>query len=157
MQQVDFYILNEANPANTLDFACKMTEKIYRKGLRVYIHTNSEQEAQKIDTRLWSFRQGSFVPHGICRPDEISEDPIIIGFDAESADNAHDGPLKNEITTNRPILINLADKIPGFFNQFDRITEIVDKKQATSKNSARDRYRFYKDHGCPLNSHELSG
>ena len=38
MTKVDFYILPSADPSARLDFACKLTDKAWRMGHRIYLH-----------------------------------------------------------------------------------------------------------------------
>jgi len=54
----------------------------------------------------------------------------------------------------RDLLINLSDQVPLFFSRFERVAEIVGGNEAARK-QARERFRFYRDRGYPLNSHEL--
>ena len=51
-------------------------------------------------------------------------------------------------------MINLSEEIPAFFSRFTRVAELVDQAP-TSRNLARERYRFYRDRGYSLDSHEL--
>jgi len=168
MAQVDFYILTEQSNSNTEDFACKITEKIFKLGHKAYIHTNSKHDAHKIDARLWSFRAGSFIPHSVLDNNQPTDDPITIGYgdfyvidyghpnSLSNSKEDHDVNAKDSEHNTMPVLINLSDAIPDFFDQFERITEIVDKKADSTKFKARERYQYYRDHGCSLNSHELS-
>lgn len=160
MTQVDFYILHDSPPAGMLDFACKMCEKIYRLGHAVYIQTNSAQQADELDQKLWTYRQGSFVPHTVLKTPQSSHEeicePVMIGYSESS-------PICSTTTENMAdnksgqVMINLSDEIPVFFNDFERITEIVVKKDVNTKNRARERYRFYREQGCTLDTHDITG
>jgi DNA polymerase III subunit chi len=68
MTRVDFYVLPDADPAQRPLLACKLAEKAYGQGLKVYIHTATEGEALHLDELLWTFRAGSFLPHAIVKP-----------------------------------------------------------------------------------------
>ena len=63
MTRVDFYILPGGDPHDRRVLACKLTEKAWRQGMKVHIHTRSDAEAEILDKLLWTFRQGSFIPH----------------------------------------------------------------------------------------------
>ena len=52
------------------------------------------------------------------------------------------------------VLINLAGSVPSFFGRFERVAEIVDQSDA-QKQVARERYRFYRDRGYALQSHNV--
>ena len=52
------------------------------------------------------------------------------------------------------VLINLASEVPMFFSRFDRVSEIVDADPQV-RELGRQRYRFYRDRGYPLESHQI--
>ena len=80
MARVDFYILPDRAANSRPLLACRLAEKAYRLGHRVYIHVESAQQAQYLDDLLWSFRQGSFIPHGITPPQPGDDTPVLIGW-----------------------------------------------------------------------------
>ena len=53
------------------------------------------------------------------------------------------------------VLINLKRDVPGFFSRFERVIEIVAGPEV-QRNLARERFKFYRDRGYPLETHELS-
>lgn len=138
MTKVDFYILANGSPEHT---ACKLSEKAYKLGNRVYIHTESAQQSQHLDELLWTFREGSFVPHEQYQTNITCESPVQIG--------CHDSP-----DTDCDVLINLAADVPLFFSRFLRVAELVGT-DAVAKSQGRDRFRFYRDRGYPLETHDL--
>ena len=139
MTKVDFYVLTDNSREHV---ACKLSEKAYGLSNRVYIHTESAQQAQKIDELLWTFREGSFVPHEQYQSTIPSESPIQIGYD-------------NNPEVDCDVLINLTTEVPLFFSRFLRVAELVDT-EPTAKTQGRDRFRFYRDRGYPLTTHELA-
>ena len=62
MTHVDFYILQDTQAQACPLFACKLTEKAYKKGHQVFINTQSDQQLRHLDDLLWTFRAGSFLP-----------------------------------------------------------------------------------------------
>ncbi|HEC18422.1 MAG TPA: DNA polymerase III subunit chi [Gammaproteobacteria bacterium] len=138
MTRVDFYILASGSPEH---IACKLSEKAYGLGNRVYIHTESAQQAQHMDELLWTFRDGSFVPHEQYQASAPRRTPIQIG--------CHENP-----DTDCDVLINLAGEVPLFFSRFLRVAELVGVEPA-AKTQGRERFRFYRDRGYPLETHEL--
>jgi DNA polymerase III subunit chi len=141
MTQVDFYVLDEKAAGNRYTLACRLSEKIYHQGRRIFIHTGSDEETRHIDRLLWTFRQGSFIPHGREGDCDPAVTPVIIGHHGEN-DDEHD------------VLINLASEVPGFFSRFERVAELIDKEPQVVA-SGRDRFRFYRDRGYPLNKHDI--
>ncbi|HYQ73400.1 MAG TPA: DNA polymerase III subunit chi [Gammaproteobacteria bacterium] len=143
MTQVDFYLLNDSQPAALPMFTCRLTEKAYRQGHQVYIQTASDRQLRQLDDLLWTFRDGSFLPHRIHThgADIAGEQPILLGHAVEP-----EGP--------GDVLLNLAEEVPVFFSRFSRVAELVGGEDGQIA-AARDRYRYYKDRGYTLNTHNL--
>lgn len=143
MTQIDFYILPEQTMDQRNQFACRLIEKAFRLGHSIYIHSHSTEYAKLLDETLWNYRASSFLPHQqLTAPtNSASNCPIEIGC-GEAPKHQHD------------VLINLGMEIPDFFSRFQRVSEIVvtdpEVMSATRKN-----YKFYKDRGYPLNSHDM--
>lgn len=136
----DFYVLPASGKNERMVFACRLAEKAFDQGLRTYIHNESEEQAAQLDNLLWSFRQGSFLPHALYGAENDPELPIHIGWQSEPAAGA--------------VLINLAPSVPAFFDRFERVAEIVDADPAV-KQAARERFRFYREHGITPTSHTI--
>jgi len=141
MTRVDFYILPDSDPAQRPQLACKLAEKAYGQGLTVYVHTTTEAEAVHLDELLWTFRHGSFLPHALDSKVTDEPPPILIGYD-------------HEPSSHTDVLINLTAEVPRFIARFERIAELVDQRPEQLAQS-RERYRFYRERGYELNSHQL--
>ncbi len=139
MTKVDFYILEKSSCQQV---ACRLAEKAYGLGKRIYIHTDTEQQTQHMDDLLWTFREGSFVPHQQHQVGSSSESPIQIG--------CHQSP-----ETDCEVLINLATEVPLFFSRFLRVAELIGTNP-TAKEQGRERFRFYRDRGYSLDTHKLT-
>ena len=139
MTQVDFYLLDEQAGENRQHYVCRLTDKAYRQGRRIYIHTESPAETRMLDSLLWTFRDQSFVPHGVAGLADPEITPVIIG-DTEPPEQVDD------------VLINLSPRVPPFFSRFQRVAEVVDHHES-AKRTSREHYRFYKDRGYPLDTH----
>ena len=141
MTQVDFYILQNEQPGARPLFTCRLTEKAFKQGHRVYINTASGQQLQQLDELLWTFRDGSFLPHAVYDAGTSETPPILLGHAVEP-----EGPTD--------VLVNLSSELPSFFSRFSRVAELVGG-DADQLDAARERYRFYKDRGYTLNTHNL--
>lgn len=143
MTQVDFYLLPGQEPSQLETLACRVAEKAWGQGNRVFINARDEEQARKLDSLLWTFRQGSFIPHELIGRQEVDDDaPIRIGF-------GQDPGAMNEV------LINLALEVPSFFGRFQRVTELVNEQQEI-RDRARERYQHYRDRGYALDTHKLT-
>ncbi|WP_426417113.1 DNA polymerase III subunit chi [Aestuariirhabdus sp. LZHN29] len=142
MTRIDFYLLAGEHPQDAFLFACRLAEKAYQLGHQVFIHAQDEPQAQQLDELLWSYRGERFLPHGL-RGQATPGAPIEVGHTEEAGDH-HD------------LLINLADRIPDCFGRFARVAEIVINKEDTKRQS-RDNFRFYKQRGYPMHTHQIRG
>ncbi|HSH28495.1 MAG TPA: DNA polymerase III subunit chi [Thiohalobacter sp.] len=141
MTRIDFYILPRTGEREQTLFACKLAEKAWRQDYRIFIHTSSGAAARELDELLWTFRAGSFLPHGLAEDADPATTPILVGHDREPAEHTD-------------LLINLAPQVPAFFSRCMRLAEIVDQ-EAGRLAGGRERYRFYQERGYPLHSHKL--
>ncbi len=140
MAQVDFYILNEATGAARQHFACRLTEKAFRLGHRIHIHTDSASEAAALDALLWQFQALSFIPHRL-QGSQAAPAPVEIGSGG-APDAACD------------LLINLGNSVPQAYQQVARVAEIVVQEPAILQ-ATRTAWRFYQERGCQLQHHDL--
>lgn len=144
MTQVDFYITESDTDEARLRLACKLVEKAIELDQHVFVHSTSEHEALKLDELLWTFSQGSFIPHRVVR-EELDKPPleqVLIGV------NRPPGPGRWDV------LINLAAEVPEFFSRYERVAEVVDADPLRREQS-RQRYRYYRDRGYHLNTHQM--
>lgn len=150
MTLIDFYVQENSRPNARQLLACKITEKAYKQGRKIYIHTDSEQQTSLMDKLLWTFRGGSFIPHTasqtkVSKTSTNEQDdekiPVLIGHEAEPQ-------------CVPDVLINLSHEVPGFFSRFERVAELV-TEDAEQKKKGRERYKFYRDRGYELRNHKL--
>jgi DNA polymerase III subunit chi len=142
--QVDFYILDSDSDDARLLLACKIVDKATQLDHHVYLHSTSDDEARKLDELLWTFAQGSFIPHVVVRGELEAPplEPVLIGVNRPPSPGRWD------------VLVNLAAEVPEFFSRYERVAEVVDANAARREQS-RERYRFYRDRGYKLNTHQV--
>jgi len=137
--QVDFYILDRASERARNMLACKLAEKAWRLENSIHIQTMTREDAGRLDELLWTFRDGSFVPHELAGENNAA--PVTIGFG--------DAPVAT-----RDLLITLCDEIPPFAEAFPRVAEVVDAGESCLAKS-RQRYASYRDRGHKLETHRI--
>lgn len=142
MTRIDFYVLSGVGTRERHLAVCRLTEKAYRLGHRLYIQTTSLQDEMLLDDLLWTFRQNSFVPHARWQGTDDLGVPVLVG----------QGPPPAFL---RDVLIHLADPIPEAFDRFDRVVEIINADE-TIRQAARRRYRFYREQGLSPKTHQLT-
>ena len=69
--RIDFYLLqdvadNEEKASQSkYALACRLIEKAYLRGHKVFVFCNNRQEAETLDELLWTFKEDSFIPHNL--------------------------------------------------------------------------------------------
>jgi DNA polymerase III subunit chi len=138
MTRIDFHL----NVENHLQYTCRLIRKAFSQGMKVVCFGTNIRLLEELDDLLWTFSEDDFLPHVMTGHPEIHNTPIILTNQVE--DISH-----------YDLLINLDNYCPPFFARFDRLIEIVGIDE-TNKKLARDRYRFYKERGYPLNTFDRS-
>lgn len=142
MARVDFYVLAKAGESTRQNFACRLAEKAYRLNNSVHIQTVDRRQARVMDDLLWTFRDGSFLPHEVVDADNAAVlAPITIGYSENDARPAD-------------LLINLTDELPRALNAFPRIAEIVTSDE-DRKHRGRKLFADYRSQGHSLETHEI--
>ena len=134
MPKVDFYHLKNADQEARDLFLCKLVEKVFLRKHHIYIHCSSEQEAQQLDEKLWTFKDTSFIPHHIITEHNTATVPVQLGCDARP--------------THRDILINLTNTAADFHHEFTRILEITAEETSPLQN-------FYEKNHYEISHHVI--
>ncbi len=137
MTEVLFY----TNAPDKLHAVCQLSSKALSRKMRVMILTPEAQVTDRMSRLLWTTPSIGFNPH--CRSaDRLAPvTPIIV-------DHATDPVVHEEV------LINLCNDMPSYFSRFQRVVEIV-TRDADDRALARERYRFYRDRGYEITTHDL--
>jgi len=138
--RITFYLLNRTAPDGKLRLACRLTRRVLAEGHTAFVHVPDRETAGRLDDLMWTFDQGSFVPHAL-DDDQGGPAPATIGCRAPSR-NAPD------------VLIALGADIGDGISAYERVAELVDATDE-DRQRARKRYRYYKELGCELETHHL--
>lgn len=142
MSKVDFYVIGGAGVETRQRFACRLAEKAYKLHNTVHIQVADHQSLKQLDDLLWTFRDGSFVPHEILESGSGTPmAPITIGCSAAPSRDCD-------------LLINLSDDIPAIADSFPRVAEIVTSDE-DARSRSRKRFVDYRDRGHTLDTHKL--
>ena len=138
MTQIDFY----THVDDKLKTACQLAGKAFAHGLKVTVFCPDPETAHRFDRLLWTTPAIGFVPH--CAPDDplAPDTPVIV--DCRGEQLLHD-----------EVLVNLRPEWPPFFSRFQRLIEIVSLDDE-DRARARERFRFYRDRGYEVRTHDLS-
>ncbi len=138
MTRIDFHV----NAPDRLLYACRLVRKAWRSGQRVVVCCDDPARLAAFDTALWTFAPEEFVPHVMASDPLASETPVVLSASGEAAP-WHD------------VLVNLGDGPPAGFSRFGRLLEVVGD-DGRDRDLGRARYRFYRDRGYPLGTHDVA-
>jgi DNA polymerase III subunit chi len=138
MTSIDFYF----NADDRLQVACRLAAKALKQGSRMLIYAPDADIAGRLDTLLWTWPATGFVPHCRAQAPLAAETPVLIASGEETPQGCE-------------LLLNLGIECPPHFERFARLLEVVAVNDE-EKASGRSRYRFYKERGYPIASHDLA-
>jgi DNA polymerase-3 subunit chi len=140
--RVDFYLSEEAGEAARLRLACRIAEKAYLGKQKVVVYSDDPTLLPRFDELLWTFGDGSFVPHDTCtREGMTSEAPVLLTA----------GPLPSG---HSDVLINLANGVPAFFEKFARVAEFLDARPEV-RSTGRERFKVYRGKAIEPQTHNV--
>ena len=139
MAEITFYQL----PQDLLDegvqrqVICRVIQKIYQVTGSVGVLCEAE-DLKPLDDLLWTFSQGSFIPHAIAP----SEEPVLLSDDIA------------RIPPDRVLVLTVA-QLPPNLPGFGRIVDFILPDPASVQH-ARQRYRTFQNRGHTLTVHQLT-
>ena len=135
MTRIDFH----TNVGDALLYACRLARKAYQAGQPLVV-VGDPGRLRVFDERLWTFSPLDFLPHCMADSELATRTPIVLATDLAHAPH-------------HQILLNLAPAVPPQFARFERLLEIVGNGEDELA-AGRERYRFYRDRGYPLNNYK---
>jgi DNA polymerase-3 subunit chi len=140
MPRADFYLIDKPRfRDDPLLLVCELAKRAFASERPTLILARSQDQAEHIDEKLWSFDDDAFIPHQIAGDEDDALAAVLIappGVD----------------TPDRPLVINLRDDCaPG---SFERVLEVVPADEAQRAGS-RERWKTYKKAGFAVNKHDM--
>ena len=142
MPTVEFHILSEAGDVARMRYACQLVDAAYSQGNRVAVQVSDNNEAQKLDDMLWTFRDQAFIPHEIATTESPTHSRIMALIGSVIPDS-----FSNQ-------LINIGGTMPAQLDSLTQVIEVVDA-DTQRKQQARERYKQYRERGCTLETKNL--
>jgi DNA polymerase-3 subunit chi len=139
LTSIDFYF----NARDRLEVACRLAGKALQQKKRVLIYAPQADLAQRIDRQLWTNQAVSFIPHCAATDPLAAETLVLIAVDDVPPAHACE------------VLLNLSLECPPFFERHERLLEIV-AQDDEERAAGRARFKFYRDRGYELRSHDLA-
>lgn len=138
MTRVDFHF----NVLDKLGYGCRLVRRIRKAGQRAVVYCEDDARLRQFDAALWSFEPLEFIPHLMGSDPLAARTPVLLTSSVSELPH-------------HEVLVNLGASVPQFFTRFERVVEVVGA-DAEDRAQARQRYRYYKDRGYPLETHEAT-
>ena len=111
-----------------------LLERSLERGWRAAVQAASEERVQALDTLLWTYGNGSFLPHGTARDGRTSAQPVYLTAGDDNPNAAHVRFLVDGAT--------LADASP-----YVRVAYVFDGRDRDAVARARKAWREAKAQG----------
>ena len=139
--RVDFYVSEAAGADARLRLACRVAEKAYLAKQTVVVWFDDATLLPKFDEMLWTFADGTFVPHDAVTPEGACASPVALTS----------GPMPAE---HLDVLINLGNSIPERFEKFARVAEFLDGRPEV-RAAGRERFKVYRGKSLEPQTHNV--
>lgn len=79
----------------------ELLERALARGWRSLVRLGSPERARAIDAHLWTYRDDSFLPHGLANEAQAAAHPVLISLDGQNLNSAQvcflaDGALPSD-------------------------------------------------------------
>lgn len=128
MAEVLFYHLTESRLEDAIPM---LLEKSIERGWRIVVQLGSEERRDALDNHLWTYRDASFLPHGLDTEPHAELQPIVLST----------GPAR----PNGANIRFLADGAePPALEGYDRVVFMFDGHDQAQIEAARDQWKRLK-------------
>ena len=127
MTEVLFYHLTERGLE---DAAPEILEKCVARGWRATVRAGSQARVAALDSRLWTFRDDGFLPHGTAADGNAARQPVYLTAGEETPNDPH-----------LLMLVDGADARPDEMARFARVALLFDGHDAAAVEGARAHWR----------------
>ena len=139
--RIDFYVSADAGEPARLRLACRIAEKAYLAKQKVVVLCEDAEALRRFDELLWTFGDGSFVPHDTVTADAACAAPVVLTT----------GALPEGHTD---VLVNLGNEVPAAFGKFARVAEFLDARPEV-RAAGRERFRIYRGQALEPQTHNV--
>jgi len=135
LTEILFYHLTGASLEQTLP---GLVERSLAREWRVVLQFTSQESLNLLDTKLWTFSEESFIPHGSERDDFLSEQPVFLTLDAEANPNG------------AQIRFCLEGARAANFQNYQRLVIMFDGNDDSQLKEARAQWKGFKSQGADI-------
>lgn len=134
MTEIAFYHLERSSLEAVL---AKLLEKALAAGMRAVVKAGSAERVEALNAALWSYEQGSFLPHGSAEDGNASDQPVWLTAGEDNPNGA-------------TILFLIDGSESGELERYARCLELFDGRDETALAFARAHWKAYKEAGHTL-------
>lgn len=136
MTEVFFYHLERAALEDVLP---GLLEKTRERGWKALVRAGSDERIATLDSHLWTYREESFLAHGLARDAQAAEHPIVLTVSAGNPNKAEVLFLIDGAAT--------SDWADAEIKAATRIILIFDGRDAEALEAAREQWKAAKASG----------
>ncbi|PWE17339.1 DNA polymerase III subunit chi [Marinicauda salina] len=134
MTELWFYHLERASVDEALP---ELLHKLLERGGRALVVSPDENRIESLDARLWTWRDDSFLPHGLATGADAARQPVLLAGEPRNVNQAS-------------MLFCLDGADPGEMDGWERVVVMFEDADPASVSKARDLWRGSKDAGVSV-------
>ena len=115
----------------------ELLEKTLARGWRALVRSTARERVEHLDGWLWSYRDDSFLPHGVDQEPMAEKQPILITTEMSNPNGAH-----------ALFLIDGAEA--GDVSAYERCVLLFDGRDEAAVAAARGRWSGFKQAGATV-------
>lgn len=115
----------------------ELLEKTLQRGWRAQVRARSVERIEHLDGWLWSYRDDSFLPHGLAEEPQAARQPVLLTTAADNPNEAH-----------ALFLVDGAE--PGELGAFARCLVLFDGRDEAALATARAQWSGLKARGLGM-------
>lgn len=114
-----------------------LLEKTLARGWRALVRCGGPERVDQLDGWLWSYRDDSFLPHGVSDEGNAERQPVLLTTGADNLNGAQ-------------ALFLVDDVEPGDVSAYARCILIFDGRDEPALQAARRRWKSFRAAGLPV-------
>lgn len=114
-----------------------LLEKTRERGWKAVVESRDATRLEALDAHLWTYREDSFLAHGMAKDDHAERQPIILTTGPENPNGAQ-------------IRFLVHGSEPGGIDAYERIVIMIDGRDQDAVAAARRQWQAMKQAGCEV-------
>jgi DNA polymerase III subunit chi len=134
MTEIRFYHLSQISLSAALP---ELLEKVIERGWRAVVMASSPERVEALTQSLWTYREGSFLPHGSAKDGNAELQPIWLTAQDENPNKAN-------------VLMLTDNASSEHIGSYDLVCQVFDEMDDGAVDAARARWQEYKSQSHTL-------